>query len=425
VAAKNRVVLFNRPDWDGRGRFVNGDNSLHEVLALVLDQAADGTEIRMTMSGWQVPDEQVETEVFLQSLRSVVERGCSIRVVAPVVWTNPDPTDPENRPMWFNIPDDSALKLGLDELLGDNIRYFKSGNDLVRNINHTKFILVDQSRGDAIDADFVVATTSCNLRRRDVIRTNELLLFAQNPGLYLAYENFWEAIWRAAAREEPTFYGEIYEDPGAGLRVFFLPFTDKNMDPLDPGGSPDPVLNLLGLIEPGPDVSVRVAMATWTTGGRGGTIVDRLVQLRQQGCDVRVIGHAETQFFEREDWQNCPLDPWTEAADFSNHVGKCETSQGVWNALHGTVPWAKSQMHTKFVMVDGPQRRGGTVGHHRVVLGGTMNFSTPIWYDEKCMTETVLEFIDTPDIWDAYREIWNWLCRQAWRSWGAPCGPML
>ena len=51
MARENRLVLFNRPEWDDRGRFVEGDRSLHEVLALVLDQADDGTDIRITMSG--------------------------------------------------------------------------------------------------------------------------------------------------------------------------------------------------------------------------------------------------------------------------------------------------------------------------------------------------------------------------------------
>jgi phosphatidylserine/phosphatidylglycerophosphate/cardiolipin synthase-like enzyme len=426
VADENRLVLFNRPEWSDKGTLVAADNSLHEVFALVLDQAVDGADIRISMSGWDTPDSQIDTEIVLQSLRNAVERGCNVRVVAPVVWTNPDPTDPENRPMWFNIPDDSALKLALDELLGDNIRYFRSGNKLVNNINHTKIFLVDSARGNAINGDFVVATASCNLRRRDLHRTNEMALFLGDPGLYMAFENYWEAIWRASVRQEPTFYGEIYSDPSVGIRVFFLPFFDQGMPPLDPGGDQDPVLNLLSLIEPGPGVSVRVAMATWTMGGRGGVIANRLVELAEQGCDVRVIGHAETGFFEiMEDWKNCPLDPWTQEPDYSNNIGKCETSQGVWDAFHGIVPWAKSQMHTKFVMVDGPLRRGGSVQNQRVVIGGTMNFSTPIWFQEKGMTEIVLEYVDQPDIWNAYREVWNWLCRQAWHSWGSPEGPLI
>ncbi len=422
MAWASKLAFFNRPVWNGSGRLVQPDALLHELWAMILDDTVDGAEVRISMSGWDLPADQVATEIVMTSLRGAVARGCDVKVIAPTLWTNPDPADPDNRPMWFNLVEGSALHWELEELLGDNIRYWRSGNAITRNINHTKFILTPQAQGESIQADWVIATGSCNLRRRDLDRTNELVLFGGRPGLYMAFESYWEALWAVCGGYSPSFYSEIHEEPALNTRLFFLPFSKENPPPLDPGAQADPVLDLLGSIVPGPEASVRVAMATWTNNGRGREVLAKLMELRQQGCDVRVIGHHETQVFEREEWQNCPLDPL--AGDDAPKVGKCETSQDVWRTMHGTIPWAKSQTHTKFVLVEGPVRRGGVVANHRIVLGGTMNFSTPIWYEDKGMTEIVLEFLDDPYMWDQYRECWHWLCRQSWETWGAPDGPL-
>ncbi|MEZ4382653.1 MAG: phospholipase D-like domain-containing protein [Nannocystaceae bacterium] len=399
-----RLALFNHPDWNSSGKLVSSDSFLIDQVIGLLNQAEEGCQVRMTVSGWDVADSQVQYDGILNAMKSAVARGVDIKFVAPMLWT-PNPDDPEDKIEWFQMRADGAVISELDKLYRGNIRHWPGSQELCRNINHNKFICFSQLRGAESQPKWVVANMSCNWRYRDRDRPNDMLLFAEDRGVYLAFLRYWQALWMASGQAQSLpKYKVIYDDIPAGLRVYFLPLPD---------GSTDPVLDLLNSVIVTSGTKVRVVMATWGYGGRGKTILDKLLSLSNAGADVRVIAHHELQFNHEEEWRRCSLDP----LDDVNTYGYCETTQAIWEkmAAQGLIRWAKSSSHSKYILVDGPLVGGGAQTH-RVVLTGPLNFGNPVTYSDCAMAENVVVLRDDDAIYQRYLDNFNWLCQEAWRS---------
>jgi hypothetical protein len=411
--------LFSRPDWD-EGYLEKKDAYLHEEIAALLDQAVPGTEIRLVMPGWQVPDSQVDDEIVLEAIQRALDRGCHLLVIGPVVWENKHPDDPESKPEWFHIDANGKLKQRLDAMLGDRIRYWRSGNEVTSNINHNKYILLEEVRGAAADSPFVVLTATSNLRRPDIQRPNDAVLLAGNRPLFDAFWAVWTASWHATGREDPTPFPNRHDVPTLAMSVRFFPLKE---DPGWSGENPDPVLHALDSVDCVPGASVHVTMATWFDAGRGAKVLDRLLDLADGGCDVRVLAHHELEVTGDEPYKQCTIAPLRDGID--PRKGYCETTQPVWDEMtrNGGIRWGKTASHSKYVLVEGPVEQDGVTQWRRIVVTGSANFATPIWYDSNGMTETVLVFTDNEQMWGQYAEHWNWLCRESWYTLNDPCGP--
>lgn len=412
-----RFPVFNYPEWNDSGKLVKPDNSLHSDLTSFIGGARPGSKIRIALSSWQMSDKSVPHDAILAALKGAIERGVSVKFVGPVLWKNPDPSDPENHVEWFQLDQDCLLKKEMDELFGDNLRYWRGGNGIAGNINHNKFVLFSDVDSPKLNATRVVTTCSGNWRQRDRDRQNDLMVIAGDVGLYTAYMYYWSALWAAAGREPLPAYKKIYDNPSTGLRAYFLPYPEGYPQ----GASPlDPVLGVLDDIVSGPTSRIRVAQATWNYSGRGKSIYDALVKRADEGCDVRILAHHEMQVYDEDLYQRCTPDP---LATDQVKTGMCETHQTIWDklSLHGQIPWGKSPTHTKLMLVDAPLKSLGGSAHHKVVVTGSLNFSASLHYTGKGMTENVLVIHDDAELFSKYEEYWKWLCSGTWRSSGS-CG---
>jgi hypothetical protein len=407
----DRLALFNHPDWSASGKLVSPDPFLIDQVINLLGQAERGCQIRMTVSGWDVADDRVAHDGLLNAMKAALSRGCDLKFIAPMLWSA-DPDDPDDRPEWFQIDRDAALVGELSKVFRGNLRHWPPGLDkFCANINHNKFALFSQLRGGEGEPKWVVANMSCNWRYRDRDRPNDMLLSAEDRGLYLAFLRYWQSLWMAAG-EAPTRsrYRHFYEDADEGVRAYFLPL---------PNGSEDPVMELLNSVIVTSATTIRVVMATWDYDGRGKRILDKLLSLADAGADVRILAHHELQFNHDEEWRQCSVDP----LDDLNVTGYCETSQTVWAKIagNGAIRWGKCASHSKYVLVESPLSGGGG-DVHRVVLSGPLNFGSPLTYGNCAMAENLIVLEDDDLIYQRYVDNFNWLCQEAWKtSADAPC----
>ena len=405
-----RLAIFNKPDWNSSGKLVKPDPFIIDSMVALINQAPGGTQIRATVSGWDIYDQWLESDPILNAFKAAQARGCDLKMVLPMLWTK-NPDDPEDKMQWFQMNTAWQSIEALQVAFRGNIRHWPSSQELCKNINHNKFLLFSSLDDGGAKTKWVIANLSCNWRYRDRDRPNDMLVVSEDRPLYISFLRYWQALWMAAGREASIpHFKYIYEDPPNGMKVYFLPLPD---------GSADPVMELLNSVIPSAQSRVYVVMATWGYGGRGKTICDKLIQLADAGCDVRVIAHHEMQINnEQKEWTLCKIEPLSD----TEPVGYCETSQAVWERLASSkILWGKSASHSKYILVDAPLVGGGALPH-KVVLTGPLNFGNPVTYGACAMAENVVVLKDDAEIYQRYLDNWNWLCTEAWRkSAASPC----
>ncbi|MPV89261.1 phosphatidylserine/phosphatidylglycerophosphate/cardiolipin synthase family protein [Georgenia ruanii] len=223
---------------------------------------------------------------------------------------------------------------------------------------HNKFYLFSETGG----AKNVVVQSSANFT--DVnSRTywNNAVVLPGNHRLYDAYNAYFEDL--AAEVQDPDYYRQVATaGPGGPVTAHFFPSADT-----------DPALERLtelGCKNNG-TTEIRVGMSEWDTTRLG--IADRLVEMAESGCTVRVV-HG-------------PMD---------QEVADTLTAAGIeLRALNsGTLP---GRIHSKYLVVDGAT---GTRSGGQLVLTGSPNFNTTSLHRND---ETMLELRDK-GIYEQYEE---------------------
>ncbi|KAE8764407.1 phosphatidylserine/phosphatidylglycerophosphate/cardiolipin synthase family protein [Georgenia thermotolerans] len=223
---------------------------------------------------------------------------------------------------------------------------------------HNKFYLFSETGG----AKNVVVQSSANFT--DVnSRTywNNAVVLPGNHRLYDAYNAYFEDL--AAEVQDPDYYRQVTTaGPGGPVTAHFFPSADA-----------DPVLerlNELGCKRDGA-TEVRVGMSEWDATRLG--IADRLVEMAEDGCAVRVVHGPMVQ----------------EVADTFAAAG---IDLRALNS--GTLP---GRIHSKYLIVDGAT---GTRSGGQIILTGSPNFNTTSLHRND---EAMLELRDKA-IYEQYEE---------------------
>ncbi|MCB9703444.1 MAG: hypothetical protein H6711_16245 [Myxococcales bacterium] len=409
----SRLAVFNHPDWSG-GHLVKSDSTIINTFASLLDQAPAGCQVRLTVSGWDVKDNELDKEKVYVAVKKAQARGCDVKMVLPGLFYD-DPDDPDDAIHWYQMNAAWKSIAQIDELFRGNSRHWPGSQELCQNINHNKFILFSQlDSGNGAKPKWVVATASCNWRDRDHVRANTLMIFSEERGLYLAFLRYWQALWMASNKAQSVAkFPFVYKDAATKTTAWFMPLPD---------GSPDPVVELLDSIVTGPDAQVLVSMSSWSYSSRGKTITDKLIALANAGCDVRVIAHHETAWTDpNRPWLVCSVDPLDNAV----LGGYCETSQTVWErfANNPYIKWGKSDsVHSKNIVVKARIKgRGDTP--IKIVQTGAINFGNPVTYGACAMAENLVQIEDDDELYQRFVDNWFWLCSECWsRSSNNACG---
>ncbi|MBA9076656.1 MULTISPECIES: phospholipase D-like domain-containing protein [Rufibacter] len=188
------------------------------------------------------------------------------------------------------------LDFSRDESLADNpatisqLRGFlKPTSELVlitsdasgSSINHNKFVLFSEITTATGKQQNVVFQTSHNFTLSDSKKIQDALIFP-NAGLYGAYLSYWTDMKEKAGSGMKNFFYREYHDEAAGISALFFP---KRRNGTSYGA--DTAIEILeGLTEPA-TATVRVSMSDWTATRLN--VVDKLIQLREQGATIEVI----------------------------------------------------------------------------------------------------------------------------------------
>lgn len=354
-------AIFNMPDGNGER-----DAAIHNELIALLDDAEPGSRVWLLVPGWDI-------EELARATVRAIERGVDVRAVhhrrttvQENVWFNPsvqvlsilhppgDPYADSIRP-WTHSPASREF------VQPNGLSQFAGGN-----INHIKAALFERttSRGD-----HVTVLTSSNWRAMDQVRQNDAVVLTSEPvfdELSDAFERIWRLVGGAAFEDIDVYkFGQTFEID-QDLEIYLTPSPrgrpsprDPHLEllkdarcfnlywPMGPWGSPG------STYDPPPTPRVWVAGSTWGNTGRGREVMDELVRLKNEGCDVRIAGGVRTN-------------------------GEHETEPAIFQRAEGAgIPWVKTRTHSKYIFVDAPLVSRGA-RRTTAVVGGNLNFSTGI-----------------------------------------------
>ena len=397
----DRLAIFNHPEWNPSGKLVQGDSFLIDQLIALFAQAEEGSQIRIAVAGWMVADSQVQYDGLIGAIKGALGRGCDLKIIAPALSTSDTATD------WYHLGRGSGLAAELDAMLRGNIRFWPKEQGACGGISHNTFVLFSQLRGAATKPKWVLADMSADWRPSGHERPNDMMVFAEERGLYLAYLRYWQTLWMAAGgASHLSRHLQTYDDAGGGVTVHFQPH---------PGETKDPLIALLETVLVTSETRIFVSMAAWGYTGRGKALLDKLFSLSAAGCDVRVIAHH--QLGETQQEVACPVEP----GDGVVGVGLCETSAAVWEKLagQGKVRWAKSSTHSKYLLIEGPFIGGGGETQ-RLVAACRQGFRDggvdPVATGGCEAAGHLLLVRDDLEIFQRYLDNWSWLCGESWLS---------
>lgn len=406
----DRLAIFNHPEWNPSGKLVQGDPFLVDQLVGLFGQAEEGSQIRIAVAGWTIADSQVQYDALLVAIKGALSRGCDVKVIGPTLAA----ADPAMADAWYRLDATSGLAAELQATLRGNLRFWPEEQGACGGVSHNTFVLFSQLRGAATKPKWVLADMSAKWRPDARERPNDMLVFAEERGLYLAYLRYWQTLWMAAggAMHLPRHL-QTYEDPVGGVTVHFQPHAGETKDPL---------IALLETVLVTSETRIRASMAAWGYTGRGKSLLDKLFSLSAAGCDVRAVAHH--QLGATVQGLSCPVDP----GDGVVGVGLCETSPAVWEKLagQGKVRWAKSATHSKYILIEGPFIGGGGETQ-RVVVACRQGFRDggvdPALSDGCSAAGHLLVVRDDPEIFQRYLDNWSWLCGESWLTSAlSPCG---
>lgn len=401
----SRLALFSHPLWDQSGKLIGADYFLVDQLVALLDQAGEGTQIRGSIAAWSVADAMIPFDRLLTALKNAWARGCDLRLVAPPLQAG--------AAGGLAIEPTSRLASELRQAFGGNVRHFRAlapgGGCEVQNLN--TFLLFSSLTGGGAPVPWVIVDARAGWTPEGPRRPDDMLVLGEERALYVAYLRYWLSLWmRAGGEAEVIRHPTLVDDPGGGLRAHFAPLDEAEVDPL---------IALLDAIIPTSKSRIHLAMSRWSAVGRGKTIVDRLLALAAAGCDVRVIAHHDLEALAPAASERCSVDPAGGAA-----LGDCETAAAIWAKLAGSkaIRWAKSAVHSKYILIESLLAGGGD-SLHRILVTGAGGLG-PTSLRGACASPECVLFFEDDALYQRYLDNWTWLCSQAWsRSQPSPCDP--
>jgi phosphatidylserine/phosphatidylglycerophosphate/cardiolipin synthase-like enzyme len=172
------------------------------------------------------------------------------------------------------LGDDAVVICSEDEVPPVHLR----GGCLSSGINHNKFAVFSELCDGSHD---VVYQSSSNFSAQQNSAHQNAVILRDDPLLYGAYLQYWND--EAAKLPIPNY------DRGLSSRAFFFPRQRTGVSVREP--DTDTVNTILDNVSCASGTRVRVAMAYWNDSRD--YLVDKLREMRDAGCDVRVISNVE------------------------------------------------------------------------------------------------------------------------------------
>lgn len=266
-SAQKIEAIFNAPGFSGKP-----DLSIENKLVDLIQGTMPGGEILVAMYSFDHP--RIARELLLAS-----DRGVRVELVL----------DGKNKT--FRKVRGHAVQIltsgyegrpgGLRCKEGDCITYCSSlvGSGCQgASINHNKFFLFSKLRDGA---HHVVAQSSYNVNLSQNFNYNDLAVIRNDERLYEGFHRYWHDLKRN--RSKIFSSGSILGENG--VRAYFFPRLMGK----------DPVLETLKKVHcEVPGSKIRIVQSRFDNSREH--IALRLAELRQQGCDVKVVGRDEPRY---------------------------------------------------------------------------------------------------------------------------------
>ncbi len=244
LAQNQKEAYFNFPYPSG-----TEDTKLEEVIQDLLELAKPGSDVFVSMYTWTRP---TMAEAFVKAYK----RGVHIQIIM-----NFNRAKRTNLEIYTYLTHEDRLPHTVVKVCYDGCH----GN----KINHNKFILFSELSDGSRN---VVVQSSANLTWSQLKKHNNLVVIRDDLSLYNAYLNYWFDLHR----DELDLDYYTTELGNTGTKVYFFPRE-----------SGDTILNILNNINGDSDCEIRIAMSIWKN--ERSYLVERLAELKSQGCSVRVI----------------------------------------------------------------------------------------------------------------------------------------
>lgn len=219
------------------------------------------------------------------------------------------------------------------------------------NINHAKVWLFEDIHGRPVSI-----VSSSNWRTSDRSRENSAII-TSDTAVYDELERLTSRVWSLADAQLQTtddwhLFGKTVEFD-RDFETYITPSAKGQPAPRDPH------LELLKDVrctptngKPSSEI-VWVAGSTWSNGGRGKLVMDELIRIKKDGCDVRIIGAGVG-------------------------IDGPETTDAIFDrAKAANIPWSRTATHNKYIVVWAPLASRNKV-RTDVVVAGALNFTSSI-----------------------------------------------
>lgn len=348
------TALFNLPN----PATPNDRSILNEYSSLLLN-ATSSSKAYFSVPGW-------DDTALAKDVVAAYDAGVDVKIIANGWGTR-----------WYNVHSGVRTIVSAN---GRNEHFMRFGGDPglttlgLTGITHAK--LAAFSDAGTLGQQIVLIGSS-NWRAGDTNRQNSVVKITGDTSAYTEVERMLSRLYALydsspAQTSDWTMFGKTAVIDRS-LQIHLLPSLS---------GQPtadDPILARLLDVQCKPDTTVWVNMATWPNSGRGDAVLDRLEALKACGADVRVVAH------------------------------KTETTSGVWSRLQTAgVPWAKTDTHSKYVLISGVFASAPAPTVQNIVIAGSLNLDVPVAGGRQLEADATL--IDHP-VWFSFRENWLAVCR--------------
>ncbi len=343
AASGDLTAVFSTPRGDGQD-----DLSLENAMLDLVAKAAPGSRIRVAIYNWT---RRNVARAFLDAAK----RGVDVRVVLDA-GENEDDDGKGYGPAVEMLRD--GLPKGAVTLCARG-----KGSCIGDHINHNKFLLFSELTDGSKN---VVVQSSANFTKAQLGQHNNAVIIRNDAKLYAGYLSYFQDL--RAQRLDLSYNREL---EGKRVRTFVFPRS---------GG--DTVVNVLDNVRCKKGVStIRVAMAFFTD--ERAEIAQRLVDLHERGCDVRVAMRKAG---------NGPVD-----ASIIRRMKKGGLDVGLYPFESG------NNIHSKYLLVDSPYETAAGVSRRKLVFTGSHNYTgTALRHNDETLAR-----IEDPAIFAAYAANWE------------------
>ena len=316
--------------------------------------AVPGSTVRISVYGFS--RHNVASEVIAAG-----QRGVDIRVVVDGLNRFESPKGSGNyvpfsalQEIRTALGDDAVVICSEDEVPPVHLK----GGCLSSGINHNKFAVFSELCDGSHD---VVYQSSSNFSAQQNSAHQNAVIIREDPALYGAYLQYWND--EASKVPMPNYYREL------SSRAFLFPRPRDGLGLREP--ATDTVKTILDNVSCTGGTRVRVAMAYWNNSRD--YLVDKLRDMRDAGCDVRVISNIEI------------------------------TSDGVKAKLADAFSTAEARLlprvHDKYFFIDGKYQ--GT--SRKLVWTGSHNWD----YGALRTNDEAILRVEDPDVFAAFDANWD------------------